>query len=321
MTTQDTPPAGGQRPAQFTQFSRGEWAALRASTPLQLTEDDLAAVRGINERLSLEDAAEVYLPLTRLLNLQVTATQQLRRVTDTFLGSPAAPAPFVIGLAGSVAVGKSTAARLLQTLLARWPEHPRVALVTTDGFLYPNAVLEQQGLMTRKGFPESYDRSRLLQFVRDVKDGKPHVSAPVYSHLIYNIAPGEAQIVDRPDILILEGLNVLQRGLEPETTGRRFVSDYFDFSIYIDAEEDDIRQWFLNRFLKLRETAFLDEQSYFRHYARMPEDDALEIARGIWERINGKNLRENIAPTREMANLVLRKGPDHGVTEVRLRRS
>ena len=254
MTSTDTQTAGdGSRSAQFTHFSRAEWAALRASTPLQLSEDDLAAIRGVHDRLSLDEAARIYLPLTRLLNLQVAATQQLRRVTDTFLGSPALPTPFIIGLAGSVAVGKSTTARLLQTLLARWPEHPRVALVTTDGFLYPNAVLEKQGLMARKGFPESYDRPRLLQFVRDVKEGRPSVAAPLYSHLIYDIAPGERQVVDRPDILILEGLNVLQRGMELEATGRRFVSDYFDFSIYVDAEEADIREWFLGRFLKLRE--------------------------------------------------------------------
>lgn len=300
--------------APYVTFSRAEWARLRAQTPLTLTEADLTALRGINESLSLKEIEEVYLPLTRLLNLRFTALRQLRRVTHTFLGRQDRIPPFIVGLAGSVAVGKSTAGRVLQTILSRWPEHPRVDLVTTDGFLLPNAELQARGLLQRKGFPESYDLHRLHGFVADIRAGVEEAVAPVYSHLIYDIVPGSQQAIRRPDILILEGLNVLQR-----RRGRTHVSDYFDFSLYIDAEEATIREWFLARFLRLRETAFRDPASYFRRYAEMPEAEAIAVAESIWTTINGVNLRKNIAPTREHADLVLEKGPDHVVHQVRLR--
>ncbi len=301
--------------APFASFPREEWARLRAQTPLTLSEADLAALRGINERLSLREVEEVYLPVTRLLNLRFTALRQLRRVTQDFLGrAERRPAPFIVGLAGSVAVGKSTAGRVLQTILSRWPEHPRVDLVTTDGFLLPNAELQARGLLQRKGFPESYDLHRLHRFVADIRAGVEEAIAPVYSHLIYDIVPGAQQSIRGPDILILEGLNVLQR-----RRGRTHVSDYFDFSLYIDAEEATIREWFLARFLRLRDTAFRDPASYFRKYAEMPESEAIAVAESIWTTINGVNLRKNIAPTREHADLVLEKGPDHVVHLVRLR--
>jgi type I pantothenate kinase len=302
-------------------FAREEWARLRAATPLTLSEEDLEHLRGINERISLDEVADIYLPLSRLLNLYVTASQGLHRVSDTFLGSPAAKVPYVIAIAGSVAVGKSTTARILQALLGRWPDHPQVDLVTTDGFLYPNAELEAHGLMNRKGFPESYDLRRLVQFLADVKSGREEVSAPVYSHLTYDIVPGEEQVVRQPDIVILEGLTVLQTG---DGRGGRpphlFVSDFFDFSIYVDADEYDIEQWYIERFLTLRETAFTDERSFFRHFAALSHDDAVAVARDIWRTINGVNLRENILPTRERARLILEKEADHSVQAVRLRK-
>ena len=301
---------------RYLTFDREQWAVLRAQTPLTLTEKELEAMRGINDRIDLEEVATVYLPLTRLLNLYVAATQNLHRVSATFLGKMAPKMPYVIGIAGSVAVGKSTSARILQALLMRWPEHPRVELITTDGFLYPNAVLEERGLMNRKGFPESYDTKRLLQFVRDVKAGTPEVSAPVYSHVIYDVLPDKEEIVHQPDILIIEGLNVLQVG--SATTD--FVSDYFDFSIYIDAREDDIEAWFTERFQTLRKTIFQDPDSFFKHFADFTEEQALALAHEIWTGINGKNLKENIEPTRARASLVLHKGADHKVDAVHLRK-
>jgi len=305
----------------YVRFSRDEWARLRAATPLTLTEGDLDHLRGINERISLDEVADIYLPLSRLLNLYVAASQNLHRVSDTFLGSPAAKVPYVIAIAGSVAVGKSTTARILQALLARWPDHPQVDLVTTDGFLFPNRVLEERAIMDRKGFPESYDLRRLVRFLADVKSGRAEVSAPVYSHLTYDIVPGEEQVVRQPDIVILEGLTVLQTG-DGRTAHppRLFVSDFFDFSIYVDAVESDIEQWYLDRFLTLRESAFADERSFFHHFAALSEDEATRVAREIWRTINGLNLHENILPTRERAQLILEKAPDHSVRAVRLRK-
>jgi len=302
----------------YTNFSRSEWAGLRANTPLTLSEADLMELQGLNEQLSMDEVIEVYLPLSRLLNLHVAASRELERVTDRFLGKTVAPSPYLLAVAGSVAVGKSTTARVLQALLSRWPDTPRVDLVTTDGFLFPNRVLEERGIQSRKGFPESYDLRRLLQFVADLKAGAPEVSAPVYSHLVYDIIPNEAQQVRRPDILILEGLNVLAGSAGEQ--GRPFVSDYFDFSIYVDAPEPLIRDWFVDRLGRLRETAFRDPQSYFRKYAALSAEAARDFAIGVWDEINGVNLRENILPTRERAHLILEKGAAHRVERVRLRR-
>jgi len=297
-------------------FERGEWSALRANTPLELTDEDLAELQGINERLDLAEVAEVYLPLSRLLSLHAVATRDRDAVTDTFLGVLPSPRPYVVGLAGSVAVGKSTTARILQALLARWPAHPRVELVTTDGFLFPNRVLAARGLMERKGFPESYDAAALVAFLAALKRGDAEVRAPVYSHVRYDILPGEEQVLDHPDVVIVEGLNVLQttRGVA------RHVSDFFDFTIYVDAEESDIEQWFVDRFFMLRETVFADPDSFFHAYAAMGESEAASFARMVWATINGVNLREEILPTRARAALVLEKGADHRVRRVRLRR-
>jgi type I pantothenate kinase len=305
---------------RYLTFDRDDWAVLRAATPLTLREGDLEQLRGINERIDLDEVAAVYLPLTRLLNLYVAATQNLHKASAAFLGTLAPKVPYVIGVAGSVAVGKSTFARILQALLARWPDHPKVELVTTDGFLYPNRVLEERDIMNRKGFPESYDTRRLLQFLRELKSGAAEVSAPVYSHVVYDIVEGEEVTVHQPDILILEGLNVLQVGNTADVANPEFVSDYFDFSIYIDADETDIEEFYVQRFLTLRETVFQDPDSFFQHYAHLTHDEAVETARFIWREINGRNLRENIAPTKGRAGLLLRKGADHRVTDVALRR-
>jgi type I pantothenate kinase len=300
---------------RYLTFDRDQWADLRAATPLTLREAELASLRGINDQIDLDEVAAVYLPLTRLLNLYVAATQNLHKVSAAFLGTLAPKVPYVIGVAGSVAVGKSTFARILQALLARWPDHPQVDLITTDGFLHPNRVLTERGIMNRKGFPESYDTRRLIEFLREVKSGASEVTAPVYSHVVYDIVAEERAVVCQPDILIIEGLNVLQVGDADE-----FVSDYFDFSIYIDAAEQHIEDWYVARFLKLRETVFQDPNSFFRHYAHLSADEAVATARGIWREINGKNLRENIEPTKTRASLVLRKGADHRVADVSLRR-
>ncbi|MFV0308932.1 MAG: type I pantothenate kinase [Desertimonas sp.] len=297
-------------------FGRDDWSVLRAATPMTLREDDLARLRGINDRIDLDEVATIYLPLSRLLNLYVSASQDLARVSSTFLGSMAPRVPYVIGVAGSVAVGKSTFARILQALLARWPDHPKVDLVTTDGFLFPNAVLAERGISERKGFPESYDTRRLLEFLRQLKGGAKVVKAPVYSHVVYDIVPGAQVVVEQPDIVILEGLNMLQVG----TGATEFVSDYFDYSIYVDASEDHIRQWFVQRFFSLRETVFQDPNSFFQHFAHLTDEEAEATAVGIWDSINGLNLKENIEPTKERASLIVRKDADHRVTEVQLRK-
>ncbi|MBW3621724.1 MAG: type I pantothenate kinase [Actinobacteria bacterium] len=310
----------GTTASPWVTFDRPAWSGLRASTPLTLSEADLDTLRGLNEHISLDEVADIYLPLSRLLNLYVAATQDLHQATGTFLNEPAAKVPYVIAVAGSVAVGKSTTSRILQALLSRWPDHPRVELVTTDGFLHPNAVLEERGLMDRKGFPESYDVARLLRFVADVKSGTETVTAPVYSHLTYDILPGDEIVVSRPDILILEGLNVLQTGRGRPGEPQVFVSDFLDFSVYVDAPEPLVRQWYLERFETLRRTAFRDRASYFRTFAEMTADEALRFAEGIWRDINGRNLLENILPTRSRADLVLRKGGDHAVERVYLRK-
>ena len=304
--------------SQFVAFTRDEWARLRDHTPMPLTEAELFALRGLNDQVTLSQVEQVFLPLSRLLNLYVAATQRLHAARDTFLGT-SARVPYVIGVAGSVAVGKSTAARILQALLSQWPAHPRVDLVTTDGFLLPNAVLESRGLMQRKGFPESYDVRRLLEFVIAVKSGEPSVKAPVYSHLNYDILPGAWQEVNRPDIMILEGLNVLQTG--PPRQGRSlFVSDFFDFSIYIDAPEALIERWYIDRFMTLRETVFTDTKSYFHRYASLTDAEARETAQRIWREINYVNLKENVEPTRERAHFILEKSEDHDMAGVRLRK-
>ena len=305
-----------QNPDRYLAFGREEWAELRAATPLTIRERELEMLRGINDKIDLDEVAAVYLPLTRLINLYVSATQNLHKVSATFLGTMAPKVPHVIGIAGSVAVGKSTFARILQSLLTRWPDHPRVDLITTDGFLFPNAVLDDRGIMNRKGFPESYDTKALLKFLRDLKSGTAEVSAPVYSHVVYDIVKGEEITVRQPDILILEGLNVLQVGSE----SNEFVSDYFDFSIYIDAEEDHIEQWYVERFQTLRETVFRDPNSFFQNYAHLTDEEAVATARAIWREINGKNLVENIEPTKSRASLVVHKGADHRMTDVQLRR-
>lgn len=307
----------------YVTFNREQWRALRASTPLTISDEELACLQGVNENVSMTEVADIYLPLSRLLNLYVGATQELYQATHTFLGNKDGKVPFIIGIAGSVAVGKSTTARILQTLLSRWPNHPKVDLVTTDGFLYPNRILEERGIMKRKGFPESYNLRCFIRFLSDVKSGLPEVKAPVYSHLVYDIVPEEWQTVRQPDILIVEGLNVLQPPREAAAEQRIsevIVSDFFDFTIYVHADEHDILQWYVERFKLLRQTAFSNPSSYFRRYASLSDEEAVEVATGIWNEINGANLRQNILPTRVRAQLILNKGQDHMVQSVNLRK-
>ena len=305
--------------SRYVDLNRAEWAGLRASTPLPLSEAQLRPLGGLTERVSLDEVIDVYLPLSRLLNLYVGATQRRHEATRTFLGGADLRIPYIVGIAGSVAVGKSTASRILQALLSHWPNHPQVDLVTTDGFLLPQRDLEAKGLSQRKGFPESYDVRRLLRFLADVKSGLPQVEAPVYSHLAYDIVPGESQAVRQPDIVIVEGLNVLQTRTRRGKSPAMFVSDFFDFSIYVDANESDIEHWYVERFLKLRATVFQDPSSYFHRYAALTAEEADATAHRIWQTINLVNLRENVLPTRERAHLVLEKGRDHAVRRVRLR--
>jgi type I pantothenate kinase len=307
--------------SRYQQFTRAEWAGLRADTPLTLTEDDLTHLRGLNEPVSLDEIVDVYLPLSRLLNLHIRASQALHGATATFLGTNVAKVPYLIGLAGSVAVGKSTTARIMRALLARWPGHPKVDLVATDGFLYPRRVLEERGILHRKGFPESYDLRALVAFLADVKAGQPAVAVPVYSHLTYDIVPGRMQTIEQPDVLIVEGLNILQVGdRRARASEPLFVSDFFDFTVYVDAQVGDVRRWYVERFLTLRKTAFQDPSSYFHRYADLGDEDAEVVAAQIWRDINEPNLLENVLPTRDRAHLVLEKGPDHAVQHVRLRK-
>ena len=305
----------------YRRFTRNEWAALRADTPLTLTLEDLRKLQSTNDPISLEEVIAIYLPLSRLLALYVAATQGLFKATQRFLGADDGKVPYIIGIAGSVAVGKSTTARVLQALLTRWPNTPKVQLVTTDGFLHPNAELAHQGLMERKGFPESYDGTAIIRFLSQVKAGERNVVAPVYSHLVYDVIPGETVTVDRPDILIVEGLNVLlPNRLSREGKEIPFVSDFFDFSVFLHADEALLERWYIQRFMLLRETAFRDPRSYFHKYADLNDEEAQATARSIWTRINLINLHENILPTRNRAHLILEKGPDHSIQQVKLRK-
>jgi len=310
-----------QNLSPYRTYSRAEWARLRADAPMTLTSDEVMRLHSLHDRLDIKEVEEIYLPLSRLLSMYVDATQRLFVAQQRFLGTEDTKMPFVIGVAGSVAVGKSTSARVLQALLARWPHVPKVDIVTTDGFLYPNAVLAREGLMEKKGFPESYDLPALLRFLTDVKAGRRPARAPIYSHLIYDVIPNQWVEVDRPDILIVEGLNVLQTGRLPnDGKAIPFVSDFFDFSVYLDADEAVLKDWYVDRFLTLRGTAFRDPKSYFHRYAKLSDTEAVETASGIWERINLVNLHENILPTRQRSDLILKKCSNHTIEHVSLRR-
>ena len=305
----------------YTIFAKEDWAKLRADTKLPLNQNDIENLSGLNEPMSSGEVEKIYLPLSRLLNLYVAATQGLFSATKSFLGNDGYKVPFIIGIGGSVAVGKSTTARILKALLARWSNHPKVTLVNTDGFLMSNCELQKLNLMEKKGFPESYNLSNLLRFMTDIKAGKKNVKAPVYSHLIYDVVPDEYINVDRPDILIVEGLNVLQPApLPKEGESIPYVSDFFDFSIYVDADEDNICKWYIDRFLELKNTAFIDKKSYFHKYSSYTDSESKKIAEDLWKNINYKNLRKNILPTRQRADLIMKKSNDHSVEEVALRK-
>jgi len=307
--------------APYHHFTKAQWSQLRDGQPMTLTAADIERLRTLSDPISLEEAEEVYLPLTRLLAYYVEAIQGLHNVSTRFLNTPDQKVPFIIGVAGSVAVGKSTTARILQALLQRWPSSPKVDLVTTDGFLYPNKVLAERGIMERKGFPESYDRPRFVQFLSDIKSGKGKVKVPVYSHLVYDVVPGSEVTIDQPDILIVEGLNILQPGELPRDGAPiLFASDFMDFSVYIDADNDDLETWFMERFFRLRETAFKDPNSFFRKFAEMSEAQAGEFGRQVWRTINLPNLMKNVLPTRGRADLILKKGKSHLIETVQLRR-
>ncbi len=313
--------SNGHGPSPFVELDRDDWARLRENTPMSLGADDLERLRGLEHPLDIREVEDVYLPMSRLLTFYAEASARLHGVTSDFLMERPTRTPFVIGVAGSVAVGKSTTSRILRELLSRWPSTPSVSLLTTDGFLYPNAELRRRGIMHRKGFPESYDRRALLRFLAEVKAGRPEVSAPVYSHLSYDIVPGERIVVARPDVLIVEGLNVLGAPpVRPMGGTGMAVSDYFDFSVYVDARVSHIERWYVERFLRLRETAFSNPDSYFHRYAVLSDAEAEATALTIWQTINGPNLVENILPTRQRATLVIEKGPDHQVQRVRLRK-
>lgn len=305
----------------FLTFDRQQWAALRKSVPLTLTEKDLKPLLSFNEDLSLDEVRAIYLPLVRLINYYIDENIKRQQVLHKFLDVEAPKVPYIISIAGSVSVGKSTSARILQALLSSWPEERKVSLITTDGFLYPLSVLEEKNILNRKGFPESYDIHRLIQFVSDIKSGKRHVKAPIYSHLTYDIIPDQFNEVDQPDIVILEGLNVLQSGMNyPASPHNVFLSDFVDFSVYVDAEEELLLKWYINRFLKFRRSAFTDPNSYFHHYSKLSEQQAIETATKIWNEINGLNLRQNILPSRDRANLILVKGDDHAIQTIKLRK-
>lgn len=307
--------------APYHHFTKAQWSTLRDGQPMTLDAADIERLRTLSDPISLEEAEEVYLPLTRLLSYYVEAIQGLHNVSTRFLDTPDQKVPFIIGVAGSVAVGKSTTARILQALLQRWPSSPKVDLVTTDGFLHSNAVLAERGIMERKGFPESYDRPRFVQFLSDIKSGKTNVQAPVYSHLVYDVVPGSEVTIDRPDILIVEGLNILQPGELPKDGAPiLFASDFMDFSVYIDADNDDLETWFMERFFRLRDTAFKDPTSFFRRFAEMSQEEAGEFGRTVWRTINLPNLVENVLPTRGRADLILKKGKSHLIETVQLRR-
>ena len=311
-------PSMSEQLTPFLSFDRQRWAELRKSVPLTLTEQDLKPLLGINEELSIDEVRTIYLPLVRLINYYIDENIRRQNVLRRFLGEQSTNVPYIISIAGSVAVGKSTSARILQSLLSHWPNQRKVDLMTTDGFLHPLAYLQEHNLLHKKGFPISYNTPQLIRFLADIKSGKPNVSAPIYSHLTYDIIPDQFNVIDQPDILILEGLNVLQPNRNQ--ANELFVSDFVDFSIYVDAEEDLLKEWYIHRFLKFRQSAFSDPNSYFKHYANLSEQEAVTTAGKIWDEINGLNLKENILPTRERADLILKKGANHEVELVRLKK-